>query len=381
MNLFSVFSLYRKLCWFALLASFSMPLVAQTTNLPTVISQLLAEHLDEENNYGSLSIGVFFDGQPQYYFHGTIDSDTALIAPNEHTLYRIGSISKVITNTLYHALVKNKTVSPQQSIGSLLPDTLTQQNPVLNTISLHQLATHTAGFPNKPFNIVQTIIDKDNPYANYSLEDMYHYLSTFHPLIVDNKPAPSNFQYSHFGIGLLAHLLETATQQSYTQLIEQYVSRPLQCHDLCLLPNDEQQMRTVEGHNFAGRPTETIDFLSLYGSEGLWASLDDMMKFVYANIEGSIDYLRSTQEAYYPTQMKHVKTCAGWYAIDRNKNVPTIYTHSGRIGGYSNYIGFIPEWNMGVIIMSNTTQRVDNIGIELLSNLVLKHRWQAKKDK
>ena len=76
------------------------------------------------------------------------------------------------------------------------------------------------------------------------------------------------------------------------------------------------------------------------------------------------------QIPYAATQMHNVSACLGWYQIKQAKRIPLVYTHSGRVGGYSHYVAFSPEKKIGIVVMSNTSQRIDDIGIEILSYLL-----------
>ena len=65
--------------------------------------------------------------------------------------------------------------------------------------------------------------------------------------------------------------------------------------------------------------------------------------------------------------MPHVWVAEGWYVLDDGrKTTPPIITHSGRTAGYSNYIAFIPDRKIGVIVLSNTATRMDELGINIL---------------
>ena len=104
-----------------------------------------------------------------------------------------------------------------------MPDSLAQQNPWLQNITLAQLATHTSGLPKIPYNISMTITDKENPYSNYQIEDLYHFLGNYTPIIVKKKKKNTQFSYSNLGMGLLGHLLENAAKTSFDSLLNHYI--------------------------------------------------------------------------------------------------------------------------------------------------------------
>lgn len=344
--------------------------------LQKIVGQILENHYPSEPLHG-LSIGIIQNKQINTFHCGNLATDAPIVSPNNTTLYQLGSISKVFTAALLAAMVADSSVQLNDPITKYLPDSLAFQNPLLKQITLLQLVTHTAGFPTKPSNIINTNSNPDDPYNNYTLTDLYTYLSTYHPqLAKKNKRNKNNtFAYSHLSIGLLGHLLENASGKTYQQLLEKYIINKINCKDIFLEPSIEQQSRIVAGHNFVGKSNEPLHYRTLYASEGVYGSLDNLLKFVYTNIDNTPNNpLRNIalkmQIPYAATQMHNVYACLGWYQIKQTKHVPIVYTHSGRVGGYSHYVAFSPEKKIGIVVMSNTSQRIDDIGIEILSYLL-----------
>lgn len=351
--------------------------------LGTLTDQLVAQHYTDVPLQG-MSIGIIQGEQIHIFHYGNIADTLPAVLPNNHTLYLLGSITKVFTASLLTAMVADSVVRLEDPITLYLPDSMAAANPALSRIKLLQLATHTSGLPAKPSNLADSFTDPNDPYAQYSIAQLYHYLSTFAPpppATIKRKKnkanlLPSNrFAYSHVGMGLLAHLLENATHQSYQQLLDTYLLQDLGCGDTYQRPPANRVAAIADGHNFVGKTSPTLHYLSLYGSEGLYSSLDNMLKLVYANMDNSpqnplSNALKQTQQAYGHTPMPDVKACMGWYQIEQGKHVPLIYTHSGRTGGYGHYVAFLPQIRLGIIIMTNTNRRVDGLGIDLLEKLL-----------
>lgn len=365
----------KKIIIFILFWVLSASIKAQVAapELQKIVGQILENHYPSEPLHG-LSIGIIQNKQINTFHCGNLATDAPIVSPNNTTLYQLGSISKVFTAALLAAMVADNSVQLNDPITKYLPDSLALQNPLLNQITLLQLVTHTAGFPTKPSNIINTNSNPDDPYNNYTLTDLYAYLSTYHQKHT-KKNKKSVFSYSHLSIGLLGHLLENASGKSYQQLLNIYINNKIDCKDIFLEPSAEQQSRIVAGHNFVGKSNEPLHYRSLYASEGLFGSLDDILKFTYVNMDYSAtnplkDIVLKMQIPYVSTQMQNVYACLGWYQIKQAKRMPIVYTHSGRVGGYSHYIGFSPEKKIGIVVMSNTSQRIDDIGIEILSYLL-----------
>ena len=366
-----------KLFIFILLTFSFHEIKAQTydenkANLQKLIDNILAEIEPNEKPAFGLMIGII-DGQNTYeYAYGHL-SNKNNTKPNQNTIFQIGSISKVFTSTILMGMVQDSIVQLHDTITTFLPDSLAQQNPWLQNITLAQLATHTSGLPKTPYNISMTIIDKENPYANYQVQDLYHFLSSYTPIVVKKRKKSTPFSYSNLGMGLLGHLLENAAEQSFDSLLSHYILSPLELKNTSLSLSEEQQKSLGIGHYFSGRTIKELTYKTLYSSEGLYSSLNDMIDFVKANliIDNSNNIFIQTHTPLYDTQMRWVKMAYGWFVISKGKkNSPTVITHSGRTGGYSNYVAFEKEKQLGIVVMSNSAHRIDEIGIEIFEILL-----------
>src|SRR5207253_241565 len=71
------------------------------------------------------------------------------------------------------------------------------------------LATHTSGLPRLPTNMSPK--DPNNPYADYSVKQLYEFLSTYQL----SRDIGSQYEYSNLGGGLLGHALALRAGMSY----------------------------------------------------------------------------------------------------------------------------------------------------------------------
>lgn len=322
----------------------------------------------DQYQYG-LAIGLIEEGKTTTYFYGKLDNNKE-IPPNSQHLFQLGSISKVFTATLLHLLVKDSIVQLSDPITKYLPDSIQAQNPSLSTITLYQLATHTSGLPFRPNNVGKTVVDKRSLYANYTLKDLYSFLAT-HQLI-QKKRRKNKFAYSHLGVGLLGHLLENASQLNFQALLTTYLNTPLTLQNTGIHPNIEKDKIAI-GHNFSGQLQPITKDASLYASEGIYSNLKDLLLFMKAHIDTChhlYPTLQGLLKPQYPTPVLDVKIGYAWFLAQRGRRFPFIVTHSGQTNGYSNYLAFIPDRQIGIVVLSNSHQRIDELGIRLLEILI-----------
>jgi CubicO group peptidase (beta-lactamase class C family) len=89
-------------------------------------------------------------------------------------------------------------------------------------ITLRHLATHTSGLPSVPDNLDPK--RADNPYADYTVEKMYAFLSRYQ---LPRDPGATS-EYSNLGMGLLGHAIALKAGTNYESLVAERICRPLQ---------------------------------------------------------------------------------------------------------------------------------------------------------
>lgn len=181
--------------------------------------------------------------------------------PNGDTVFEIGSVSKTFTGLLLAQMIEAKEVTLDDPVEKYLPaDVHMKQRSA--AITLRHLTTHRSGLPRMPSNFAPE--DKDNPYADYTPQQMYAF---FH----GSKPphAPGEvYEYSNLGVGLLAHALSRRAGVSYEQLLSQRVTKPLGMSDTCITLNDGQRKRLAPPHDPEGRPSHNWDFADVVAGAG-----------------------------------------------------------------------------------------------------------------
>ena len=121
------------------------------------------------------------------------------------------------------------------------------------SITLLDLSTHTSGLPRLPSNLKPK--DPRNPYADYSVEDLYQFLSSYE---LPRDPG-SEFEYSNLGGGLLGHLLAFRAGTDYESLIGARITQPLGMPDTGITLSASMQQRMATGHTAMLAPTANWD--------------------------------------------------------------------------------------------------------------------------
>ena len=187
-------------------------------------------------------------------------------------------MTKVFTTLLMQDMVDHKEVKLDDPIGKYLPRTVKTPTRDGREITLVDLATHTSGLPDAPDNFHPS--NGDDPWANYTVAQMYDFLSRY----ALPRAIGTNYEYSNVGMGLLGHILALKAGTSYESLLVGRVCDPLQMTSTRLTFNDEMKMRLAHGHAECGVPVVNWTSNALEGDGALFSSVNDMVKFLAANM-------------------------------------------------------------------------------------------------
>lgn len=204
--------------------------------------------------------------------------------------------------------------------------------------------------------------DPANPYADYSVQQMYDFLSG-HELA---RAPGERAEYSNLGVGLLGHILAEVAGSDYEALVKTRITEPLKMTDTAITLTAEMKERLAAGHDASMNPVANWDIPTLAGAGALRSTVDDLLKFVGANLGlAETELLPAFETAHRPREsMGGARVGLGW--ITTTGHGRTITWHNGGTGGYHSFVGFDKERGLGVVVLSNATSSIDDIGFHLL---------------
>mgnify|MGYP001823038095 FL=1 len=322
--------------------------------------------LDEYVKMGA-AIGIIDQQQNLHeYYIGTISNDDAN-PPDRHSIFEIGSITKTFTATLLARMVLDAKVELADELGSLLPaGVVTVPGWEGKNITLSHLATHSSGLPKAPQDSNQPLppdYDPYDPYAAYTSEFVYDYLSSYCNLLFEPG---TQYSYSNTGMGLVGHVLGLVDSTSYEELITREVLVPMGMNETSLFLGEDQISKLAPGHD------EDLDSVKNYyaqdifqGAGFLKSSLHDML--IYLRIQMGLtatpldDAIALSHEPHFEVGGVHYSDRDGYYNlsiglawhIDELPEGYTFYWHGGRTNGYMAYMAFDLEAMTGVVILCN----------------------------
>ena len=137
------------------------------------IRRILVERVDTQRQSVGIVVGVIEPSGRRVVSYGRLAKDDPRPLDGD-TIFEIGSITKVFTSLLLADAVQRHEVALTDPIAKYLPSSVNMPERG-RAITLQDLATHTSGLPRLPGNMKPR--DAMNPYADYSVEQLYQFLS------------------------------------------------------------------------------------------------------------------------------------------------------------------------------------------------------------
>jgi D-alanyl-D-alanine-carboxypeptidase/D-alanyl-D-alanine-endopeptidase len=159
------------------------------------IHRILVDRIDVQKQGVGIVVGILEPHKRRVVAYGRLEKSDSRKLDGD-TLFEIGSITKVFTALLAVDMAQRGEVKLNDPIAKFLPATAKVPERG-RQITLTDLATHTSGLPRMPENFRPK--DPNNPYADYSLEALYSFLSSYEL----RRDIGVKYVYSNLGFGLL----------------------------------------------------------------------------------------------------------------------------------------------------------------------------------
>ncbi|WEK04266.1 MAG: serine hydrolase [Candidatus Devosia phytovorans] len=340
------------------LAMLALPAWAQD------VPQVLADRLERDGQGVGLVATVVENGIPTFTSLGPLAAGDNLEI-DENTLFEIGSLSKLFTNTVLATLVEDGTIDLDAPAAAYLPEGMTLPEFEGHKITLLDLATHTAGLPAIPPEMA--FADPANPYQHYTAELLAAFLAAY-PLPRDPG---EKFEYSNIGTTLIGQAISHVTGQTYEDLVQTRILAPLGMEDTMLVVSGDKSARFSTGHDAGGTPVSHWDF-DVFAPAGGWRSTAaDMAKFIAAASGQTASPLRPAFELMLeetrPGGSPNMRIGLGWMILNRPQGGSTIW-HNGLTGGFDAFAGYDRDNGRAAVVLANavTQTGIEDIGFHLI---------------
>lgn len=305
----------------------------------------------EANNKFMGSVAVSQNGKIIYTKSVGFSDFEHHVRANENSKYRIGSISKTFTTVLVLKAIEEKKLDLNQTIEKFFP---TIQN--ANKITIKNLLNHRSGIHN---------FTNDEAYITWNTQvksekEMVDIIakggSDFEP---DSKA-----DYSNSNFVLLTYILEKTFKKSYSDLLENYITKPLGLTNTYLGSKINVENNETKSYSYIDTwevETETDISIPL-GAGGIVSTPSDLVKFSDALFSGKLLKKESLE------LMKTIKDDYGIGLFQFPFNGKVGYGHTGGIDGFTSVFSYFPDGNISYAMTSNGTNFNNNdISLAVLS--------------
>ena len=287
----------------------------------------------------------------------------------EETLFEYGSITKVLTANILMQLVNEGSLCLDDSLNEFLTEDIQDQR--WEAITLLHLATHTAGIPNSPPSLSSVQLAKPgiDPFADYDQAMLYQDIRE------TKVRSIGKWKHSNYGFALLGLVLSQRTNVDYADLVQQRIFDPLGMEDASI--DGWSSDNIAPPLNSSGGSSNHWNFKAFASTGALRGNILDGVSFLKASMiacqSGGIMALsncQTQQSTNIQTSYKNTQMGLGWYQTLQDDDI--VIWKNGLTGGYSAFIAFNPEKQVGVVLLSNVAlfrpfyNYVDNVVVHFL---------------
>lgn len=279
--------------------------------------------------------------------HGMANMEERIPIRPEH-VFAIGSTSKQFTAVGILVLVQQGKVDLKEDITKYIPGYNTHGR----HITVENLLTHTSGirsFTEMPGFSDMITTDKSMEEIRKSFEDS---TLLFEP--------GSMWSYSNSGFFLAAYIIEKVSGQSYADFIRENLFKPAGMDHTCFGSNTDIIMNRAQGYDAAGEHnverTRPYSWSWPIGAGNIMSTTTDMAAWNNALLSGKIIKTELLKQAHTPFKLTNGQDTHYGYGWQINKvgNFRVI-AHGGAIGGYLADAIYLPEKNIYLVSLTNTT--------------------------
>lgn len=339
------------------------------SKLEEMIAKKLSTH---DLRFVGLSIGIVTPhGESVIGFGDKIRPESA---------FEIGSITKTFTGLLLAQMVHKNQLQLDQKISELLPKKASLPKEA-SAITLKQLSTHSSGFPRLP-----EVVDDDNKGAlnmiffgddPYQIANEENLLLSLRNLKLESDPG-SKSEYSNFGVATLGYLLALQSSKNLEELLQENIFRPLEMKTTSLNSSKLSQgfRNILQLGFFQLRLSSDLwnhEPQNWSGAGGIVSTLPEMLLYLKAQMNKNSSELTSAIQMSHEPLFKESNTSSvamNWMISKSPQlNQPFLW-HNGGTGGFSSFIGFTEDKQYGLVILSNSSNDLDDFALDLLKELM-----------
>ncbi len=288
---------------------------------------------------------------------------------NEHTVFRLASVSKGFAGVLAGILSEKGYFDLSDPVDKYLPDFHLKDTLNSSELNITHLLSHTTGLGRHAYT---DLIENGTDY-----QEMLANLQAL-PLI---GPVGTYYSYQNVIYSLISDIANQSTGEDYPALVNKYIFQPAGMADASadfasISAQANVALPHVKTYN-GWRPTKISEtYYNVSPAAGINASISDMSKWLSTlmGYHPQVINPETLQRVYTPVvrtpmrkyrgnwpEIKKAYYALGWRVLDLNEH--QLVYHGGYVNHYRAEIAFDPEEEMGIVILTNAPGELSNKGV------------------
>lgn len=315
------------------------------------VDRIVLEALEKHHIPGA-SVGIAKDGEvlvAKGYGYADLEND---VRATEHTVYRIGSVTKQFTAVAIMLLVEDGKLDLDERLEKYFPDYPTGGR----NITLDRLLNHTSGIKGMT-EIPQSVKNRHLDLVDRFRINHERVIGLFSKYPFEFEPG-ERYQYSNSGYYLLGVIIEKVSGQSYRKFLQErlFMSFGLtETHYLdrdSIIKNRAEGYKTDNGELINDRPGNPN---RAFSAGALGSSTTDLLRWQMALHGNRILSNRIYQQLITPGALNDGSPITYGFGLfigvmDGYRKIE----HGGSITGFKSQVSYYPEENLSVVVLFNT---------------------------
>lgn len=181
---------------------------------------------------------------------------------------------------------------------------------------------------------------------------------------LDFRPG-TRYEYSNTGYDLLAPLIEKVSGQSFSRFMEERIFKATAMTDtFAFEPARRRQARRALGYSLDDDGKHMVldddsSLNSIHGSGSIYSTVEDLARYDRALFSGQLLKPETRALLFQPGRLRNGKKLDygfGWEVYADEDTGEPIYSHDGLWMGFTSYYLRLPQRNLSVIVLSNSSE-------------------------
>ncbi len=308
-------------------------------NIESEVNAFLIKQV-EETGAPSLSVSAGRAGEVLFSIAQGVANKSTGKKADKNTQYRTGSVSKVIGTTAFMRLVGAEKIKLTDGIRQYLPYLPAHYD----KIQIRHILTHTSGI-------------RHYRYGEYGTNIHYPTLRDATKVFRDDAllfVPGSRYQYSTYGINLIQGIIESVTQKTLSEFMNEALFIPLNMSNTELEVKGEETSQYAVGYRsfMSSYQVKDIDVSNKYIGGGMRTTPEDLVTMVQAINSGKVvnDTMRNLMLTVPFPEVANDRAL-GWRWLEY-KGVKA-FAHTGAINGFVSFLAHFVDEDITIAIMVN----------------------------